>query len=110
MQGKEIVRAVRVEFPGFDHALYSKALRPERYGIRLIDRAQAIADALNGQAVQKPRKRDRRSKANKYTWRAGNALKQRLQTAKKARGILTDQEAITLAVLAWVEGSERDVQ
>ncbi len=104
MYGKEIVKAIKVEFPGFDHSLYSKVLRSDHYGVRLMPRAEAIRDELA--AAPQPRKQERRSKANKYTWRAGNALKTRLQTAKKAKGILTDQEAITIAVLEWIERCE----
>lgn len=100
MLGKEAVKAIKDQYPGFDHSLWSKTLRPDHYGVQLVPGAAALVKAPVTHT------RDKRSKANKYTWRAGNALKQRLQTAKKARGILTDQEAITIAVLEWIERSE----
>lgn len=103
MLGKEAVKAIRGKYPGFDHSLWSKAMRPDYYGVKLVAGAAALVTDTA------PRKADKRSKANKYTWRAGNALKSRLQTAKKAKGILTDQEAITIAVLEWVERSENNV-
>lgn len=46
-KGTEIVEAIRLLFPGFDKALLSKCLKPEKYGIRLTPEAMsAIIDHL----------------------------------------------------------------
>lgn len=97
MQGKEAVKKIRTVFHGFDFSLWSKVRKPRYYGVQLTPAAKALISP----------KKDNRAKANRYTWRCGNALRDRLQTTKKALGILTDQEAITVAVLEWVERQEQ---
>ena len=96
-----IVEAVREAYPGFDRSLWSKVQRPDVYGIRLTTGAKLIAD----KAQKKRRRRDKR-KGHTLSWRAGDELLQRLQTAKTALGILTNQELITIAVMKLLEGME----
>jgi hypothetical protein len=52
------------------------------------------------------RKKRSRRKGKTYSWRCGKELEQRLQTAKKALGVLTNQELITIAVMKLIEELE----
>ena len=98
-----VVTAVKEVFPGFDQPLYSKAKRPSIYGIQLVPAAKLIEEKTLGSR----RKRSKR-KGKTYSWRCGKELEQRLQTAKKALGILTNQELITIAVMKLLEGMEAE--
>ena len=96
-----VVLAVKEEFPGFDWTLWSKTQYPDRYGIKLVAKAKAIAD----KALHKRRRRDKRA-GHTLSWRAGDELLSKLQQAKKALGILTNQELITIAVMKLLEEVE----
>ena len=96
-----VVLAVKEEFPGFDWTLWSKTQYPDRYGIKLVAKAKAIAD----KALHKRRRRDKRA-GHTLSWRAGDELLGKLQQAKKALGILTNQELITIAVMKLIEEVE----
>ena len=97
-----VVTAVKEFFPGFDYPLYSKTKRPSIYGIRLTAKAQAIAD----KALKQRKKRDGH-KGHTVSWRAGEALLARLQTAKRELGIITNQEVITVAVMKLLESLDK---
>jgi len=61
MKDIDIVRAIKADFPGFDKPLLSKTRRPEKYGIRLLQRAEkAVADLCGVEYVPAPRKTDNR--------------------------------------------------
>ena len=96
-----VVAAVKEQYPGFDHSLWSKCQRPAKYGIGLCAGAKLLAD----EALGKRRKRDRR-KGHTLSWRSGEALLERLQTVKKALGIVTFQEVITVAIIKLCEEVE----
>jgi len=96
-----VVVAVREEFPGFDASLWSKVQYPDTYGVKLVPKAKLIAD----KALKRRKRRDKR-KGHTLSWRAGDELLERLQTARKALGVLTYQEVITIAVMRLIEGVE----
>lgn len=98
---REIVEAVRVEFPKFDKSCCSHALNTEKTGVQLCPRAEELAAPW----LQKGQKRDKHRDKGKYTrWEfslrkdvsgAFNALMER-------RGYSTKQafmEALVLELL-----------
>jgi len=96
-----IVTAIREVFPGFDSSLWSKTQYPERYGIKLLPRAQVIAD----KAQKRRKKRDKR-RGKTLSLRLGDELLARLQTAKDTMGVLTFQEILTISVIKLCESLE----
>lgn len=96
-----VVAAVKEFYPGFDHSLWSKVQRPSKYGVGLVTGAKKLAD----DALGKRRRRDKR-KGHTLSWRSGEELLGRLQTARDALGILTFQEVITVAVIKLCEEVE----
>jgi hypothetical protein len=98
-----VVSAVREVFPGFDLSLWSKSQYPDRYGIKLVPRAQLIAD----KAQKRPVKKDGH-KGHTISWRAEKPLLDRLQTAKQTLGIITTQEFITVAILHLLKEMEEE--
>ena len=98
-----VVAAVREEYPGFDWTLWSKVQHPDTYGIKLVAKAKLLAD----KALHKRTRRDKR-KGHTLSWRAGDELLGRLQTAKTALGFLTWQETLTYAVMKLCESIKED--
>ena len=41
---KEVIQALREEFPGFDKTLLSKVENPDKYGVRLLNRGEQILE------------------------------------------------------------------
>lgn len=99
-----VVVAIRDVYPGFDQSLLSKTKYPDVYGIELVSGAEDIRRKALGL-----RKKIHRRKAKTHSWRCGKELESRLQTLKKALGVLTVQELITIAIMKLMEEVVEDV-
>lgn len=97
----EAVRIGRSIAPSFDKYLLSKCLNPAKYGVVPVE---GIASKI----LSESRRSDFRVLNNKYTVRCDDALKSRLQQAKKAYGAnCTNQEFIMSAILHECERIEQ---
>lgn len=100
LMGKDAVALIKTVYPGFDHSLYSKSKRPDIYGIHLVAGARKMLDEL------RPRKKAKRSKADRWSFRVTKTTHSRLQTAMQKRGIKSKQTFIEAIVLKWLEENE----
>ena len=103
----EAVAIGRAIAPSFDKSLLSKCLNPGKYGVQPVD---GIASKIFSES----RRSDFRVLCNKYTVRCDDALKSRLQLAKRAYGEnCTNQEFIMTAILhecERIEGKRKEAE
>lgn len=92
LQGQEVVKVVKDEFPNYDHSLHSKVKRPELYGVELTKRAtDTICKHFQFSPV-KPRRMDNRTNPYRIQGRLGKSLYDRLQTTIRENGWATMQD------------------
>lgn len=83
MSTREIVAAVKAEFPRFDRTLYVKAGRSQEYGIRLVDRAQEI---VNGKPLKTPRSHGKTGSPCRLSCRVEESIYGAVHKAVKRHG------------------------
>ena len=105
MELAPVAKAIRLEFPGFDLYLLSKAENGGRYGIRLLPRAQELALAAMGMK----KRSDRRRLPCRVYCRLSRTRYRRLQTAQEALGYASMQDAIADIIDAWLLSHEAEI-
>lgn len=93
-----VAKAIRYEYPGFDIYLLSKVCNENRYGVRLLSRARELACA----AIGVPGRPDRRRLPCRVYCRLSRTQYARLQTAQRAQGYATMQDALADIIDAWL--------
>lgn len=93
-----VAKAIRYEYPGFDIYLLSKVCNENRYGVRLLARARELACA----ALGVPGRPDRRRLPCRVYCRLSRTQYARLQTAQRAQGYATMQDALADIIDAWL--------
>lgn len=93
-----MAKAIRYEYPGFDIYLLSKVCNENRYGVRLLARARELACA----AIGVPGRPDRRRLPCRVYCRLSRTQYARLQTAQRAQGYATMQDALADIIDAWL--------
>ncbi len=85
---REIVEAVKVEYPKYDKYLHSKVERPEEYGITLVPHALKLAMDVK---PQEPRREARRKLQYSVRCRLTKKEFEQLQRALRRQGYSTVQ-------------------
>lgn len=89
---KEIVSALREEYPKYDKFLHSKVCQPEKYAIKLVHRAERILKSRFKMCPATAVKADKHSRVHRITYRPENSQYEALQRAKTEDGYHSWQE------------------
>lgn len=107
MSSREIVKAVREEFPKFSPAALSLARRPDETGVTFVKRAAEIVERIQGRTGPQDAKKENRKKSISFFCRLAPAPAQRVKNEITRRG--TSQQALIEALLlAWACWSEKE--
>lgn len=112
MNRKEIVQAVKVEFPKFSPTALSLATRPTQTGVTFVQRAAEIAASAEGLAVDgavsPPKKREeKRKKDIAFRCRLSRGAARRVKNEMSRRS-LSQQDLVEALLLAWCEWAEKE--
>lgn len=107
-QAKDFVFAIRKDgFSGYTKAIQSMVERPDKYGIRLVARAERVIKRLFDVSPSQPRRADNRALKHKWTYRPTDRACARFKLAQMRHGITTTQGMMTLMAEEWLEMDER---
>ena len=107
MRTKEIVEAVREEYPKFSPAALSLARRPLETGVTFVPGSAEIIEALGGPVSPYKRREERRVKCIGFRARLKPADAQRVKNEMARRGV-TAQQLVEALLLAWADWSEKE--
>ncbi len=107
MSSREIVEAVREEFPKFSSAALSLARRPEETGVTFVARAAEIVDRIQGRTGAQDAKNGKRVKSISFFCRMTPAAAGRVKKEITRRGLKT-QDLIEGLLIAWANWSETE--
>lgn len=103
---KEVVTVISEQYPGYDKYLNSKVENPERYGIRLVNDAEAILEQAFLKTAPAARKPDKRRLPQRIQCRLSKGQFERLQQALKRDGYDTVQAGITAIITQYLDGGK----
>lgn len=108
---KVFVDAVRgAGFRKYDKALQSKVERPDQYGIRLLESAEAAVLAAIGERPVKPHRSDGHRVKDRVSCRLTKPVYRQLQQAQKRCGHSTMQTLVETIILDWLKKEESHVE
>lgn len=107
MSSREIVEAVREEFPKFSKAAYSLANRPDETGVTFVRRAAEIIERVQGRTTAQKAQKGKRKKSISFFCRLAPAAACRVKNEITRRG--TSQQALIEALLIeWADWSAKE--
>ena len=106
LAAKDVVKVIREQYPGYDRYLNSKVENPERYGVRLVNEAEALLEEAYVKTAPEARKRDRRRLPCKIQCRLSKSKFERLQQALKRDGFDTMQAGLSAIITKYLEGND----
>ena len=107
---KEVIQALREEFPGFDKTLLSKVENPDKYGVRLLNRGEQILEENFSNTAPAVRKVEKRKRPSRIQFRLTVKEFETLQRAFRQAGFETMQQGMAALVAAWLDGRNESVQ
>lgn len=110
LQRKDVIAAIRVKFPKYNTVAHSFVTRPEETGVRLVDEAEAILEAVPASGQKPARARDRHKVKARISARVSKAFLGRFNTAFRASRYKTVQEAVIDILRMWVELQELQME
>lgn len=107
MSSREIVEAVREEFPKFSPAALSLARRPAQTGVTFVPRAAEIVQRIQGRTAPHKAQKGNRKKSISFFCRLAPAAAWRVKNEITRRG--TSQQALIEALLLeWADWSAKE--
>ena len=97
----QMVRAIREVAPGYDTPLHSKVCNPERYGVRLVNMAEAALETAY--PAIKPRRHDNKHKPERVQCRLTTSQFRALQQEATVRGYKTIQDVLEAIISTWLK-------
>ena len=107
---KEVIQALREEFPGFDKTLLSKVENPDKYGVRLLNRWEQILEENFSNTAPAVRKVEKWKRPSRIQFRLTVKEFEALQRAFRQAGFETMQQGMAALVAAWLDGRNESVQ
>lgn len=107
MSSREIVEAVREEFPKFSPAALSLARRPSETGVTFVPRAAEIIERTMGLTARHTGRSENRRKSIRFEARLAPDAAQRVKNEMTRRGV-TAQELVEALLLTWVAWAEKE--
>ena len=108
MTSREIVHAVKVEFPKFSPAALSLARRPQETGVTFVQRAAEIVQTLEGSERAQEARKEFRRKSIKFHCRLSPVDARSVKNEMARRGVGTVQELLEALLLEWAEWSKKE--
>jgi len=109
MTERQVVRAVRAVYPGYDSPLHSKAKNPFYYGIRTLQRVDEIIADVSGVVVpQKTRKPENRKYTDRLYCRVSPETMKKVEYYTSEERITKDKFLNDLIKRFFAEREEKD--
>lgn len=115
IQQKDMVRAIKAEFPDFDKPQMSFACNPAKYALCLIPEAEKILEKAFGRAPGlsiSPRigakSHGNKNKPNRLYVRLDDSLRSRVQSVYESMCFASMQDLLEAAISSFVEKYERE--
>lgn len=105
-KAREIAEVIKTEYAGFDRPLLSKAEQPEKYGICLIPKAEALVVKAYCENALKPKKKENRTKAERVQCRLTESQYNSFIEALKHEGHATVQDGLQQIITKYIESEK----
>ena len=108
MSTREIVEAVKVEYPKFSSAALSLASRSCDTGVTFVPRAREIVEAVQRATNPTRARKPFRKKSVEFKCRLAPTNAQAVKNEMTRRGVGTVQDLLEALLLEWAEWSKKE--
>lgn len=108
MSTREIVEAVKVEYPKFSSAALSLASRSYDTGVTFVPRAREIVEAVQRATSHTRARKPFRKKSVEFKCRLAPASAQAVKSEMTRRGVVAVQDLLEALLLEWAEWSKKE--
>ena len=108
MSTREIVEAVKVEYPKFSSAALSLASRSYDTGVTFVPRAREIVEAVQRATSPTRARKPFRRKSVEFKCRLAPANAQAVKNEMTRRGVVTVRDLLEALLLEWAEWSKKE--